>query len=1121
MIHSLLILIVKNEENDILEWICHHTLIGFKKIIIFDNESTDQTAKIIKEASQYFPVEYILWKDNMNIVPGHNKQGSAYIYAIQTYGKLTEWMCFLDADEFLIPPNDENLDTLLNRMSPYNGFSINWMCFGSSHLTTSQNRLVLEAFTLRGSDTVNVNRHVKTFIKPRFFKEYYNPHYIDVGNSIVNLNEEDIQWSNEGITYPNAILQGKWRVHHYVIRSQEHWKRRIARKQPGGNIREWNTFKEYDQNDVLDYTAYESALKVYNKLTELGKEYKFVSTIPVTYDGPMKITSEILCFVDEIFSNGIRGWACDQNSNNPIELSLYIDDNYISSFSCNQTRMDVKKSSINKEFVGFTYTFLQKYLDGEKYKITFKDQYNRDVNFHFKGKLIKDFFFQGKYIVKIIGQVDEPINGNLRGWVSIARDTQHIKFETNCHILVCLGNRPIGSVLANEPRHDVASAHHIDLNSGFSFTIPKELRDGTEQIYRVFLLPEMIELEGSPQQVGMSLDDHIGKLSSIANKITDIKLQLTNLKIKDTYLSQSVDYIINEIENMLPKHNNTIFTYMPWFYLHHKLIHQNNKKCTLKLQPLVSVVCPVYKPVIKDIQTAIWSVLNQTYQNIELILCDDGGNDEFVISEINKIADQDTRVKFIIMQENRGISEATNTCLDAAKGEWIAFFDHDDVLVDYAIERMLKYNAQNQADILYSDEDKIDDDEILSEPMFKTNWNYRYLLGCNYINHLTMIKTQLVKKVGYLKSEYNGAQDHDFLLRCIELIKPEQIIHVPEVLYHWRKTATSTASSTSTKPYVIQAGIKAVSDHLKRRNVHAIIDSYGKHSMYKVTLPMLLDQTVTIIIPFKDQVHFTKKCVDHVLKYTKKHHIEIVLVNNNSQKEETFSFLKEISKNEKINIINYPYAFNYSKINNLAVKKTSSDYIVFLNNDLFVMDDNWLDIMLGEMILDPIVGAVGGKFLYENRTIQHCGVILGWMGVAGHSFSHESEFYPGYGARAWLPHQVSAVTAACMLVRRSVFEETGGFDEKNLKVAFNDIDLCLKITDLGYKIIITPDFIAEHHESISRGLDDTPEKKRRFDKEIKKMRKRWGARLDNDPFYNPSLARKGKPYFDLIDFDEN
>lgn len=1125
MLQSLLVLIVKNEENDILEWICHHSLIGFEKIVILDNESTDRTAEIIKEASRYFPVEYVLWKDDAHRELSNHKQIAAYMYCLQHYRDSVEWMAFLDVDEFLIPPPNENLKTLLNQMAPYQSFSINWLCFGSSNLETTKNRLILEALTQRDLDTSFVNSHVKTFCRPLFAQKVINPHYIEVKEKGVNLLGQPLQWSEIlGVVKHHTIYQGSWRLHHYITRSREHWQRRINRKQVAGNIRGWDQFNQYNQNIILDYSAYPSARKVWKKLKEIGKLYKAVPNIPESYKGPTQISSVILCFLDQITENGqIEGWACNALNNDPITLSIYIDGKEALQVKCNLSRPDVKKTKVDKEFVGFLGKIPFSYRDGKDHVLTIFDQFNKPVDFYNSGKKIKEYTFANSLKPAIIGSIDEPINGNLRGWVSVARDQNHSKFETRCHVLICLGHRPIGTALADEPRHDVAIAHKIDAHCGFSYTIPKELRDGTAKNFRFFLLPDMIELEGSPKFAEFSLNDQYGKIISIASNVNDLSNYLKKPEIDRTLLNEVLEKISKNIEAILPRQNMNLMTYMPWFYRHYQHLQNLRKKSELKYNPLVSIICPVYQPRLEHFQAAIRSVLNQTYQNIEFILYDDGGNDKIIIEEIKKIAIQDNRVRYIINKKNLGIAEATNACLDIANGEWIAFFDHDDVLVDCAIERMLSYDKRDNAKIIYSDEDKIDDDETLSEPMLKPEWDYRYLLGCNYINHLTMVRKGLINKVGRLKSKYNGAQDHDFLLRCIELVKDNEIIHVPEVLYHWRKTSTSTAASASHKPYVIEAGIRAVSDHLKRRYINAKVDSYGKHTLYSVKAEVPEGKSVVIIIPFRDKVHLTRKCIEHIIKHdNKRHKIQIVLINNNSKEEETFTFLKEIEKQDNIEIINYPYQFNYSKINNLAVKSSTSDYIVFMNNDLFIMDDLWLDKMLGEMIIDPKVGAVGGKFLYENRTIQHCGVILGWRGVAGHAFNHESEYYHGYGALAWLPHQVSAVTAACMLVKRHVFEETGGFEEKHLKVAFNDVDLCLKITALGYKIIITPDFVAEHHESISRGLEDTPKKIARFNKEIRYMQKVWSGKLNYDPFYSPLFSRTGedcRAYYELISYE--
>lgn len=1117
-IKGLLALIVKDEKDNILEWICHHTLVGFERIVIYDNQSSDGTDEIIKEASKFFPVDYILWRDDMEPVPGLTKQGAAYTDCIKKYGALTSWMCFLDGDEFLVPPGDEKLETLLERMCNERSFAINWMTFGSSSLESSHGRLVTEAFTQRAEATANVNRHVKMFFKPEFAVRVVNPHYIDVGQPAVDLQKKPIRWSSDGIVLPDEIRHLDWRVHHYIIRSREHWRRRVKRKQPGGQAREWSTFREYDKNDVSDYYAYPSARRVRQRLLELGHTYAPVPDAPAVQVPSVSSGREtnIICFIDELSSFCLRGWAYDPEVEEPISLNVFVDDVLLSRTLCDISRNDVKNSKVGKENVGFFLRLPRDVLDGNRRNISITDTRGRPVKFYMKGKRFERYFFAETFAPEIIGQVDEPQNAALRGWVAVARDVERQHFETGCHVLVCLGNRPVGSVIADLPRPDVAAAHGISARCGFIFPVPGELRDGTLQTFRIFVLPEKVELKGSPISIDFGLQDNAGRTVHLAALIDKISRNLERTNGSNDELSEAAREASELVEKIIPRRRLNIVNYAPWFHHHYQDILHKLKKEKLKYSPLVSVVCPVYRPALKDFRIAMRSVLDQTYANLELILCDDGGRDIEIIKEIKNLAKSDQRIKFIINDDNEGISEATNKCLNLANGDWILFFDHDDVLVNCAIERMLSYNQHINADIIYSDEDKIDEFGSLSEPMFKPDWNYRYLLGVNYLNHLTMIRRALLQRVGGLRSEFNGAQDHDLLLRCIEYITPESIVHVPEVLYHWRKTESSTASSIGAKTYAIEAGIKAVSEHLQRRGIEAVVSSHGQNTFYRVQVETLSGPAISIIIPFRDQMHFTKRCVDSILKFTNKHNIEIILVDNNSQTKEAKDFLDNISELRNIKIIKYKYKFNYSRINNIAASHAKGEYIVFMNNDLFVMDELWLDVMLAEMIIDPQVAAVGGKFLYQNRTIQHCGVVVGFGGVAGHAFTHESEYYPGYGVRALLAHEVSAVTAACMLVRKDVFKKVGGFDEKNLKIAFNDIDLCLKIRSAGYKIVVAPEFIAEHHESISRGLEDSPEKVARFKRETKTMQRRWKDELKRDPFYSPSFDLDGKPYFDLL-----
>jgi len=528
-----------------------------------------------------------------------------------------------------------------------------------------------------------------------------------------------------------------------------------------------------------------------------------------------------------------------------------------------------------------------------------------------------------------------------------------------------------------------------------------------------------------------------------------------------------------------------------------------------KYSPKISIIMPTWNTEEKWLRKAIESVLNQVYDNWELCIADGGSTKPHVRRVLEEYARKDRRIKVKFLPENLGIAGNSNEALKLATGEFVAFLDHDDELAPFALYEVVKLlNEKPDLDFIYSDEDKIDEKGRRRDPFFKPDYSPDMFLSCNYICHLSVIRKSLVDKVGGFRLGYDGSQDYDLFLRVLE--HTDKIAHIPKILYHWRMIRTSAASSTSAKPYAYEAAKKALADAMRRRGIEieGVYDGLWLGS-YRIKYKIKGNPKVSIIIPTKDKVEVLKRCIDSILNKTTYQNYEIVIVDNNSQEEKTFEYYETIKDNPKIRILEYKKPFNFSAINNYAVSKVDSEFILFLNNDTEVITPEWLSAML-EHAQRREVGAVGAKLLYPNNTIQHAGVILGLGAgpsrVAGHSHKYLPNSFPGYYYRPHIIQNLSAVTAACMLTKKSLFEEVGGFDEVNLPIAFNDVDYCLKLREKGFLIVYTPYAVLYHHESLSRGYEDTPEKQERFLKEVKYMREKWGSILDNDPYYNPNLT---------------
>lgn len=525
-------------------------------------------------------------------------------------------------------------------------------------------------------------------------------------------------------------------------------------------------------------------------------------------------------------------------------------------------------------------------------------------------------------------------------------------------------------------------------------------------------------------------------------------------------------------------------------------------------KPLISVVMPTYNTDEKWLTAAIESVRAQLYQNWELCIADDNSSDPQVRKVLTKYSEFDKRIKVVFREKNGHIAEASNSALALATGEFTALLDHDDALSEHALYMVAaEVNNHPAASFIYSDEDKITSFGMRVNPHFKSDWNPDLFTSQMYTCHLGVYRTELVKKLGGFRAGFDGSQDWDLALRVADAIPEDQIRHIPHVLYHWRIIEGSTAHSTASKPYVLVAQKRAVEDHLKRRGViGAEVSILHDISHVRVHYPVPdPEPLVSIIIPTKDQAKILETCVYGILFKTKYKNIELIIVDNGSIEDETLEYFKQLERDPRVRIIHDPKPFNYSRINNDAAKSAKGQIIAFLNNDLEVIDSAWL----GEMVSHAVrkeVGAVGARLLFPNGLLQHGGVILGIGGVAGHNHKGRMKADPGYFNRAILLQDLSAVTAACLVMRREVFDRTDGFDEGRLAVAFNDVDLCLQVRKLGLRVVYNPYAELYHHESVSRGYETTPEKFTRFEGEIEAMKERWQEVLERDPYYNPNLT---------------
>ncbi len=557
------------------------------------------------------------------------------------------------------------------------------------------------------------------------------------------------------------------------------------------------------------------------------------------------------------------------------------------------------------------------------------------------------------------------------------------------------------------------------------------------------------------------------------------------------------------------RHRDTDSFYNPYnIDEYNKWINKYEKEeeiTDLKYKPLISLLIPVYNIGRKYLFECVDSILNQTYSNFEICLVDDCSTNEETKEALKELETKDERIKIKYRKENGHISKTTNDALKMATGEFVGLIDNDDTIAKNALYEVVKVlNDNKKLDFIYSDEDKLNKHGKRCEPNFKPNFSPDTLLSLNYICHFTVIRKSLVEKVGGFEVGLEGAQDYDLFLKCTENTK--NICHIPKILYHWRMVEGSTSMAIDNKNYAVEKGRTAIKNALKRRHIEADVNVDEKTTYYIVDYKIKKEPLVSIIIPTKDYADVTRTCLESLYKKTTYKNFEVILVNNNSERQETFDLFEEYKEKYKnFKVIDANYEFNYSKINNDAVKKVEGEYVCLLNNDTEVITSGWLTKLVSYAMQEH-VGCVGPKLFYPDGTIQHGGIILGLGGVASHAYIESPKNDMGDYGRLRVPYDYAGVTAACLVVKKSKYLEVNGLEE-DLKVAYNDVDFDIKLLTKGYHNVFLPTVELYHFESKTRGYDNTPEKYKRFKIEADYMYEKWGNIINNDPYYNPNYSK--------------
>ncbi len=705
-----------------------------------------------------------------------------------------------------------------------------------------------------------------------------------------------------------------------------------------------------------------------------------------------------------------------------------------------------------------------------------------------------------KYKIDVVRVRENSIQ--LNGWVIGKTPNSRASFE-----VLDTNKKPVSFKHVSTRRDDVSQIYYkkvYDQDYGFDIRFPYTRGENYWLVIRC---------DSSTVRVKYN-EELIAKRSGVAHKRME--------KIKDLMNMETVRIAVefgkkHGLKALILKSKHKLegldsdYDYAEWYNLTKPSQGELERQRAVEFgcPPLLSIVIPAYKTPEKYLREMLDSILAQTYGNWEVCVANGSpaGQGNIVNKVMDEYAGRDKRFRFTDLGDNLGISENTNAAINMAQGDFIVLADHDDTLPEHALfEVAAAINAHPGCDVLYSDEDKLDmDGGALFDPHFKPDFNPDLLTSVNYICHLFVVKRELLEHVGGFRHEFDGAQDYDFIFRCTE--RAQEIVHIPKVLYHWRCHQDSTAGNPQSKLYAFEAGARAIMAHYERCGIQAEkVEKGVDYGIYHTVFKIQGNPLVSVIIPNKDHSQDLDLCIRSIIERATYKNVEFIVVENNSTEPETFAYYERIQKEfAQVKVVQWEREFNYSAINNFGVSFAQGEYLVLLNNDTEIIAPNLFEEMLG-FCQRPEVGIVGARLLYEDNTIQHAGVVIGFGGVAGHTFIGLHEAENSYFHRAMCAQDYSAVTAACLMVKTSVYQEVGGLTEE-LAVAFNDVDFCLKVRSGGYLVVYAPYAVMHHYESKSRGLEDTPEKVARFNREWSLVAHRWPEILQKgDQYYNPNLT---------------